>query len=234
MLVNETPKRGRPSRIANNITNKWETYRQQVVNGNDVTNTMLTALYNSQDRVTRITSGPTMVRDHGGVRWNKSTGYKTKRGRAGCIREETMYEVVEWSPSIIYENHINSYLNNLNYKPKITDLDDMHLADHHIVTNLINIMGPGVTPSSLRKVTWEPRSEPLSNLTWQPSWESLNHTHTKGPMRRPRQPAPARKWNHWTATSQTHKNKEYGAKASTLMLIPLKGSVILQCLAHNL
>ena len=147
-----------------------------------------------------------------------------------------MYEV-EWSPSIICENHINVYHTNLNYKPKtitpLPDLDDMHLADHHIVTNLINIMGPGVTPSSLRKVTWEPRSEPLSNLTWQPSWESLNHTHTKGPMRRPRQPAPARKWNHWTATSQTHKNKEYGAKASTLMSTPSKRSAISQCSSHN-
>ena len=46
------------------------------------------------------------------------------------------------------------------------DLDDMHLADHHIVTNQINIMGPGVPPSSLRTITWEPRSEPMSNLTW--------------------------------------------------------------------
>ena len=87
---------------------------------------MLTALYNSQDKVMRITSGPTMVRDHGGVRWNKTTGYRTKRGRAGCTREETMYEV-EWSPSIICENHINSYLNNLNYKPKsYRDEPDQH------------------------------------------------------------------------------------------------------------
>ena len=49
----------------------------------------------------------------------------------------------------------------------------MSLADHQIVTNLINIMGPGVTSSSLRKVTWESRSEPLSNLNWQPSWENI-------------------------------------------------------------
>ena len=34
-------------------------------------------------------------------------------------------------------------------------------------------MGPGVTSSSLRKVTWESRSEPLSNLNWQPSWENI-------------------------------------------------------------
>ena len=92
-----------------------------------------------------------------------------------------MYEV-EWSPSIICENHINSYRTNLNYKPKaitpLPDLDDMHLADHHIVTNLINIMGPGVTPSSLRKVTWEPRSEPLSNHTWQPTWENIFNTYS--------------------------------------------------------
>ena len=181
MLANETPKRGRPSIIVSNITNKWEAYREGIINGNNVTNTMLTALYNSQDKVMRITSGPTMVRDHGGVRWNKTTGYKTKRGRAGCTREEIMYEV-EWSPSIICENHINSYRTNLNYKPKtitpLPDLDDMHLADHHIVTNLINIMGPGVTPPSLRKVTWEPRSEPLSNLTWQPSWENIFNTYS--------------------------------------------------------
>ena len=137
---------------------------------------MLTALYNSQDRVMHTTSGPTRIRDHGGVGWNKTTGYKTKRGHAGCSREETMYEV-QWSPSIILESHINLYLNNLDYKPKtitpLTDLDDMSLADHQIVTNLINIMGPGVTSSSLRKVTWESRSEPLSNLNWQPSWENI-------------------------------------------------------------
>ena len=58
-----------------------------------------------------------------------------------------MYEV-QWSPSIILESHINLYLNNLDYKPKtitpLTDLDDMSLADHQIVTNLINIHhGPG-------------------------------------------------------------------------------------------
>ena len=161
---------------------------------------MLTALYNSQDRVMHITFGPTRIRDHGGVGWNKTTGYKTKRGHAGCSREETMYEV-QWSPSIILESHINLYLNNLDYKPKtitpLTDLDDMSLADHQIVTNLINIMGLGVTSSSLRKVTWESRSDPCPTSIGNHHGKIYsNPTHTEGLPRKPRQLVLARYLHH--------------------------------------
>ena len=207
--------------------------------GHDVTNTMLTALYNSQDKVMRITSGPTMVRDHGGVRWNKATGYKTKRGRPECTREETIYEV-EWSPSIIYENHINSYRTNLNYKPKtispLPDLDDMHLADHHIVTNLINIMGPGVTPSSLRKVTWEPRSEPLSNLTWQPTWENIFNTYSHQRATDEAEAARARtEIAMEPLDSHLSNSQRQGIWSESLNLDvnTLQRSVSLQCSAHN-
>ena len=73
MLASNAPKQGRPTKSASKtITEKWETYRERIINGNNVTNTMLTALYNSQDKVMCITSGPTMVRDHGGVRWNQN------------------------------------------------------------------------------------------------------------------------------------------------------------------
>ena len=141
---------------------------------------MITALYDSQDRIVRIISGPTHVRDNGGTKWqDRRKPVGTKRERP-APRKATMY-TVEWTPSIICENHIEHY-RKVGYIPKLisplpTDLQDMTPSDNHAVRGLLKILGPDMQ-SSLRKVTWEHKSEPSSNMEERKDWDKLFNDYT--------------------------------------------------------